>query len=74
MSRNHLPADGPQTPLFSGIALDDPRMQEICRSLRMRLWKHLTLTILIAAAAGLLIGLDFRPARFVPVLCGSSAL
>jgi len=68
MSRNHLPTDGPQTPLFSGIALDDPRMQEICRSLRMRLWKHLTLTILISAAAGLLIGLDFRPARFVPVL------
>ncbi len=68
MSRKHLPADGLQTPLFPVNALDDIRMQEICRSLRIRLWKRLALTVIIAAAAGLLIALNFRPARFVPVL------
>lgn len=68
MSRNHSSADGPQTPLLSGNALDDPRMQEICRSLRVRLWIRLALVVLIAAAAGLLFALGFGPVGFLPVL------
>ncbi|MFI7404701.1 hypothetical protein ACIBW9_30195 [Streptomyces sp. NPDC049541] len=63
-----MSADGLQTPLPSGNALDDPRMQEICRSLRVRLWIRLALIVLIAVAAGLLIALGVGPVGFAPVL------
>ncbi|MFF4283322.1 hypothetical protein ACFY0Z_31645 [Streptomyces kronopolitis] len=73
MSLNRLPADGPQMPPIAGNALDDPRMQEVCRSLRIRVWTRLVPEILIAAVVGVLAALGSRPAQiaaiFVAIAC-----